>query len=88
MVQVRRVVLDVLKPHHPDILEFGRTIAACGGDYRVGVDVVEMDDHTQTVVVTVEGSNVVLEDVSKAIADLSASVHSIDGVEVWSDDTA
>lgn len=58
MVQVKRVVLDVLKPHHPDALEFCRHIAEIGPDYRVKLTVQEMDEKTQTLKVVVEAENI------------------------------
>jgi len=86
MLQLKRLVLDVLKPHHPDVLEFARAIAAQGKNYRVKVDVLEIDDQTQTLVVIVEGDDVHLDALVEAINEMSGSVHSIDGVEVWNCD--
>ena len=48
MVSVKRLVLDVLKPHQPDALEFCRAIASVGDGYRVRLTVVEMDEKTET----------------------------------------
>lgn len=84
MLQLKRLVLDVLKPHHPDVLEFARGIAAQGKDYRVKLDVLEMDDQTQTLMVVIEGNDVQLDKTVAAINEMGGSVHSIDGVEVWS----
>ncbi|MBQ0799384.1 MAG: hypothetical protein KBT63_08850 [Porticoccaceae bacterium] len=39
IVSVRRLVLDVLKPHQPNALEFSRAIAEVGIDYRVHLTV-------------------------------------------------
>jgi hypothetical protein len=83
MLQLKRLVLDVLKPHHPDVLEFTRAIASQGDDYRVKLDVVEMDDQTQTLEVVVEGTDLQLAGIVDAIGELGGSVHSIDQVEVW-----
>ncbi len=84
MISVKRIVLDILKPHHPDALEFARSIAACGDDYHVQLTVVEMDEKTETLQVVVAGSNVDLEQVREAITQLGGSLHSIDEVEVQS----
>ena len=35
MSLVKRIVLDVLKPHHPSAIEFSQAIAEVGDDYRV-----------------------------------------------------
>ena len=81
MVRVRRLVLDVLKPHHPNILEFGQLLARQGG-YRVKVNVLEMDDLTETLQVVIDGANIDFERIQAAISDFGASLHSIDEVEV------
>ena len=82
MVRVGRVVLDVLKPHHPDALEFARTIAACGADYHVRLTVAEMDEKTETLQVVVEGTDVDMARIAAAIQELGGALHSIDEVEV------
>ena len=80
MLQVKRLVLDVLKPHTPGVLEFAGAIARKGEDYKVEVNVLEMDDKTETLEVVVEGSNVQLETIVEAIHELGGSLHSVDGV--------
>lgn len=82
MLQLKRLVLDVLKPHQPDVLEFARAIAARGAGYRVTLTVLEMDEKTETLEVVIEGANVELEAIVSTINELGASLHSIDVVEV------
>jgi hypothetical protein len=82
MVRMTRLVLDVLKPHHPDVVEFARTLAAAGEDYRVLLKVVEIDERTQTLDMVIESSSLDLETIRRVITEMGASVHSIDGVEM------
>jgi hypothetical protein len=82
MISVKRVVLDVLKPHHPNALEFSQTIAAVGPDYRVWLTVSEVDENTETLQVVVEGDAIDFEAIQTAINSLGGSLHSIDEVEV------
>jgi len=82
MVLVKRIVLDVLKPHQPGALEFSRAIAVVGDGYRVCLTVVEMDEKTETLQLEVEGPSVDLEAIESAISGMGASLHSIDQVEV------
>jgi hypothetical protein len=84
MITVKRLALDILKPHHPDVLELARAIAACGPDYRVLLTVLEMDDKTETLAVSVEGASLDMDRIREAISDLGGSLHSIDEVEVQS----
>ncbi len=82
MVKVKRLVLDVLKPHQPGALEFCRQIAALGEGYRVCLQVDEVDENTQTLQLEICGEDLALESIERVIADMGASLHSIDLVEV------
>jgi hypothetical protein len=82
MVTVKRIMLDVLKPHQPNALEFSQAIARVGDDYRVCLTVIEMDEKTETLQLEVEGSSIDLDAVESAITSMGGSLHSIDQVEV------
>ena len=82
MASVQRLVLDVLKPHQPNALEFAHAIAASGEGYRVDVRVVEVDEQTETLQVAIEGDELDFERISDAISENGASLHSIDEVSV------
>jgi len=82
MVAVKRVVLDVLKPHSPDIHALAQVVAEQGAGWRVRIIVDEVDEKTESVIVTVEGDDIALDRVVEAIGSLGGSVHSIDEVEV------
>lgn len=82
MASVQRLVLDVLKPHQPNALEFARAIAALGAEYRINIRVVEVDEQTETLQVEIEGDELDFERISGAISEIGASIHSIDEVSV------
>lgn len=82
MSSVQRLVLDVLKPHQPNALEFARAIAALGESYRVDIRVIEVDEQTETLRVAIEGDGLDFERISGAINEIGASLHSIDEVSV------
>lgn len=84
MNQVRRLVLDILKPHQPNVLEFSQLLAG-QGNLVVKVTVIEMDDKTETLQVEIAGEDIDFERIHEAIHDFGASLHSIDEVEVASD---
>ena len=81
MVTIKRVMLDVLKPHQPNALEFSQAIARVGKDYRVCLTVLEMDEDTQTLKLEVEGSIIDIDAIEAAITSMCGSLHSIDQVE-------
>ena len=82
MVRVKRIVLDVLKPHQPNALEFSQTIAEVGADYHVHLIVLEVDKSTETIQIELEGSAIDFEMIQNAITSMGGSLHSIDEVEV------
>lgn len=88
MVSLKRIVLDVLKPHQPNALEFCREIAGAGGDYRVHLTVLELDENTETLKLEVQGADIDFEVVQSTISDMGGSLHSIDEVEVLNETDA
>lgn len=88
MGSVKRIVLDVLKPHQPNAIEFSQAIAKVGDDYRVRLSVIEMDENTETLQIEVEGSAIDFAAIQSAISNMGGSLHSIDEVEVHSEEDA
>ena len=84
MPLIKRVVLDVLKPHQPNVLEFSSAIADRHDGCRIVTTVTEVDEKTETTVVTIESEDVPYEAIVDTITELGASIHSIDEVEVSS----
>ena len=82
MSNIKKLVLDILKPHQPNALEFATRLAELGASYRVKLTVAEMDEKTETTVVVVEGDNLDYEAIQTAVREMGGSVHSIDEVEV------
>ena len=82
MNRIRRLVLDVLKPHQPNALDFASALADLDPGYRVKLTLVEMDEKTESIVLVVEGREIRFQEISQAIEQMGASVHSIDEVEV------
>ncbi len=85
MVNVKKIVLDVLKPHQPNALEFSQAIAKTGIDYRVHLIVLEMDESTETIQIEISGNAIDFETIQAAITAMGGSLHSIDEVEVHSE---
>jgi hypothetical protein len=83
MTKTRKLVLDVLKPHQPNALDFSSALANLGADYRVKLTVTEVDKKTESTIVTIEGADIHFDDIKAAIEKMGASVHSIDEVEVY-----
>jgi hypothetical protein len=82
MPLLKRIVLDVLKPHSPNALEFASAIAGQHAECRVRLTVIEMDERTETTVIAIEGEDIPYDAVVETITRLGGSLHSIDEVEV------
>ena len=83
MATIRKLVLDVLKPHQPNALEFAASLADQGADYRVQLTVTEMDGKTESTILVITGRDIKFEAIEEAIKRMGASLHSIDEVEVY-----
>lgn len=84
MIYVKRIVLDVLKPHQPNGLEFTSAIAEQSPGARVKLTVIEVDEQTETVIIVIEGQDLRYNEITEAISNMGGTVHSIDEVEVES----
>jgi hypothetical protein len=82
MSLVKRMVLDVLKPHIPNALDFAKSIADNNPGCTVTVTVVEMDEKTETTIVTIQSNKIIYEQIADTITNLGGSIHSIDEVTV------
>ena len=82
MTKLTKVVLDVLKPHQPNSLDFADHIAQAGPDHDVHLTVEEMDEKTHTLKIVVTGADLDFALIEEAINDLGGSLHSIDEVQV------
>jgi len=82
MTCIKRLILDVLKPHHPNALEFAAALAEVGEQMRIKLRVEAVDEKTESATVIIEDENIDFEAISTRIAELGGSIHSIDEVEV------
>ena len=86
MIKVKKLILDILKPHQPNALEFASALAEQAGEVQVTLSVVGVDEKTESVVAEIEGDDIDFERLTAHIKELGASVHSIDEVQVVSSD--
>jgi len=82
MAIVTRVVLDVLKPHQPNALEFASQLADLDASCQVNLLVQEVDDKTQSIVLSITGERLDFGAIAQHIKSMGGSVHSIDEVDV------
>ena len=80
MSSIKRIILDVLKPHNPSIIDLAERLGNIDGIAGVNISLEEVDAETDSVKITIEGNNVDYNKVKKEITECGAVIHSIDGV--------
>ena len=76
--KLKIIVLDILKPHKPDIIEFGVAVEKINGVKCLNLSVYAIDEKTESIKVALEGKSLDMKKIKKAIEDMGAVVHSID----------
>ena len=76
--KIRRVVLDVLKPHDPSIIEVAQRLAGLPGVDGVNISIYEIDRMVENAKITVEGADLEYAPILEVIEDVGGTVHSID----------
>jgi hypothetical protein len=80
MSEIKRLVLDVLKPHHPSIIDLASRLSVVEGVSGVNCTLDEVDQETESIKITIEGIAINYEDVEEVIIDSGAVIHSVDSV--------
>lgn len=80
MGAVRRLVLDTLKPHVPNIIEMAVQLSDLPGVEAVNISIYEMDLQVENAKITIEGASIDFQQVAQQIRDDGATIHSIDEV--------
>ncbi len=80
MSDIKRIVLDVLKPHRPSIVEMCQKLTAIKGVDGVNCTLDEVDQETESVRITIEGVGVDFEKVEATLRESGAVIHSVDSV--------
>jgi len=82
LTNVKRLVLDVLKPHEPNTIEISEKISSVKGVHFVNTVSEEVDQETESLNITIEGERLNFVDIKKIIEECGGAVHSIDEVTV------
>jgi len=77
---IRKIVLDVLKPHKPDIIEYSEKLSEIKRVSGVSIFLNEVDQETENIKVIIEGFNLDYRVIRKSIEEMAGSVHSVDAV--------
>ena len=80
MGKVRRLVLDVLKPLEPTIIQLAQLLSGLSGVEAVNISIYEIDRRVENAKITIEGGDLSYENVDQVIQENGGTVHSIDEV--------
>ena len=77
---IKRLILDVLKPHKPSIIDLAEKLGDISGISGVNISLEEVDAETDSIKITIEGTDINYTEVQKILSSFDAVIHSIDGV--------
>jgi len=80
MANIRRLVLDVLKPHSPNLVDLATQLADIEGIVGVDISLIEMDQKVENVKISCEGDEIDFGKVERVIIQNGGSIHSLDKV--------
>lgn len=80
MGKILRIVIDILKPHEPDIVEVARQLSDHEGVEAVNIAIYEIDRKVENAKITVVGDDIPVAALRHTIQDLGGAIHSIDEV--------
>jgi hypothetical protein len=81
-VYIKRMVIDSLKPREIAILDLSKSLCEVKGVDEVDITVTEVDVKTETIKITVRGSNIDYEGLTKVMSDHGATIRSLDEINV------
>ncbi|MHC1586561.1 MAG: DUF211 domain-containing protein [Candidatus Hecatellaceae archaeon] len=79
---IRRIVLDSLKPRETSIIELSQALCSVDGVDEVDITVTEVDVKTETIKLVIRGTNINYEELSKVMMDHGSTIRSIDEISV------
>jgi hypothetical protein len=77
---LRRLVLDVLKPHEPGNIVLALKLSELENIEGVNLSLYEIDQTTENIKITIVGDEMDFEKIKQVIEDLGGVIHSIDEI--------
>lgn len=77
---IRRIVLDVLKPHSPRLTDLALMISQNDRVSGLNISLKEVDQNTESITITLEGDDLKFDSIKEILEQAGAVIHSIDQV--------
>lgn len=80
MGKIKRIVLDILKPHEPSIRVLAEKLAEMRGVDIVDVTMHDVDSKVEVAKVTIEGTDIDYDKIKDVLQDNAATIRGVDRV--------
>jgi hypothetical protein len=77
---IRRIVLDVLKPHSPRLTDLALMLSRDERVNGLNISLKEVDQNTESITITIEGDDLSYDSIKEILEQAGAVIHSIDQV--------
>jgi len=77
---IRRLILDVLKPHKPSVVELSEALSHLEGVEGVNIIMNEIDQQVENAKIIIAGNPLNFEEIKSKLKELGATIHSVDEV--------
>lgn len=77
---IRRIVLDVLKPHSPRLTDLALLLSQDDRVNGLNISLKEVDQNTESITITLEGDDLKYDSIKEILDLAGAVIHSIDQV--------
>jgi len=77
---IRRLILDVLKPHKPSVIEVSEALSHLEGVEGVNIIIYEIDQQVENAKIIIAGNPLNFEEIKSKLKELGATIHSVDEV--------
>ncbi len=77
---IRRLILDVLKPHKPSVVELSEVLSHLEGVEGVNIIIYEIDQQVENAKVIIAGNPISYDEIKKKLEEMGATIHSVDEV--------
>jgi hypothetical protein len=77
---IRRLILDVLKPHKPSVVEVSEALSHLHGVEGVNIIINEIDQQVENAKIIIAGISIDYEEIRSKLQEFGATIHSIDEV--------
>jgi hypothetical protein len=77
---IKRLILDVLKPHKPTVVELSEALSDLEGIEGVNIIIYEIDQQVENVKIILAGNAIDFENIKETLTEMGATIHSVDEV--------